>query len=79
MEITDTCEFCLFSFNPPNWVKRKCQVYLHINLSPPEQNGLHFADDIFRCIFVNDKFRIFIENSPNFIPKVPLRNNLTLV
>ena len=31
--------------------------------SPPEQNGRHFADDIFRCIFVNGKFCILIEMS----------------
>ena len=27
-----------------------------INPSPPEQNGHHFTDDIFRCIFINEKF-----------------------
>ena len=24
---------------------------------PPEQNGPHFADDIFKCIVVNEKLR----------------------
>ena len=27
-----------------------------VNSSPPEQNGRHFADDIFRCIFMKKKF-----------------------
>ena len=27
-----------------------------------EKNGRHFADDIFRCIFVNEKFCILIKN-----------------
>ena len=31
-----------------------------LNLSPPEQNGRHFADDILRCIFVNGKFCVLI-------------------
>ena len=25
-----------------------------LNSSPPGQNGCHFADDAFRCIFLND-------------------------
>ena len=29
------------------------------NLSLPGQNGRHFADDIFRCIFVNEFFFFF--------------------
>ena len=28
--------------------------YLDVNSSPLGQNGRHFADDIFRCIFVNE-------------------------
>ena len=29
-----------------------------VNSSPPGQNGRHFADDVFRCIFLNEKFCI---------------------
>ena len=36
-------------------------VQSHFNLSPPVQNGGHFAGDIFRCIFVNEKFSILIK------------------
>ena len=32
-----------------------------VNSSPPGQNGYHFVDDIFRCIFVNENFCILIE------------------
>ena len=32
-----------------------------INSSSPGQNGHHFADDIFRCIFVNEKFCISLK------------------
>ena len=31
-----------------------------INSSPPRQNGRHFADDIFRYIFLNEKFYVLI-------------------
>ena len=34
---------------------------MHLN-HPPEQNGRHFADDIFRCIFVN-VFFVFWSNN----------------
>ena len=36
---------------------------------PPGQNGRHSADDIFRCISVNEKFRILIKMSLKFVPK----------
>ena len=32
------------------------------NSTPSGQNGRHFADDIFRCIFVNEKVCISIQN-----------------
>ena len=33
------------------------------------------ADDIFICIFVNDKFCILIKLSLKFVPKIPIDNN----
>ena len=50
-----------------------------INSSPPVQNDRHFADDTFRCTFVNEKFYILIKISLNFVPKGPIDNNLALV
>ena len=38
----------------------------------PIQNGRHFADDIFICIFLNRNVCIFISISPNFIPIGPM-------
>ena len=49
------------------------------NSSPPGQNGRHFADDIFRRIFANEKSCIFIKISLKFVPKGPLNNNPALV
>ena len=37
------------------------------NSSPPGQNGDHFADDIFKCIFMNEKFCISIQISLKFV------------
>ena len=39
----------------------------------------HFADDIFNCIFVNEKLRILIQISLNFVPKGPIDNKSALV
>ena len=49
------------------------------NSSPPGQNGRHFADDIFGCIFMNEKFCILIKISLKFVPKGPIDNNPALV
>ena len=46
---------------------------------PPGQNGRLFAEDIFRCIFENEKFYILINISLKFVPKGPIDNNPVLV
>ena len=45
-------------------------VYIHqvIPTPHPGQNGRHFADDIFRCIFMSEKFCILIKISLEFVP-----------
>ena len=43
-----------------------------INSSPPGQNGRCLADDIFKCIFMNEKFCILIKISLKFGPKGPV-------
>ena len=47
--------------------------------SPPGQNGRHFADEILRCLFENEKFWILIKISRKFVPKSPIHNNPALV
>ena len=49
------------------------------NSSLPGQNGSHFTDDIFRCIFVYENFDILIINLLKFVPKGPIDNNPVLV
>ena len=48
-----------------------CESYTdnfdHFNAPPPDQNGRHFADDIFICIFMNEKFCILIKISLKFV------------
>ena len=50
----------------------------NINSSPHEQNGCHFAD-IFKYIFMNEKFWLSIQTSLKFAPKGPVDNNKALV
>ena len=45
----------------------------------PGQNGHHFADDIFKCIFMNENFRILMKISLKFVPKGLIDNNPSLV
>ena len=52
---------------------------LSLESSPPRQNGRRFADDVFNCIFVNEKFCILINISLKFVPKSPIDNNPAMV
>ena len=53
--------------------------FVVFNSSPTGQNGRHFTDDIFRCTFVNEKFRILIKISLKCVLKGPIDNNPALV
>ena len=44
-------------------------THTHFNSSLLGQNGRHFADDIFKCIFVNQNVWILLKVSLKFIPK----------
>ena len=45
-----------------------------LNTLRPRQNGRHFPDDIFKCIFVNENVRISIKMSLKYVPKCPINN-----
>ena len=50
-----------------------------LNTLRPRQNGRHFPDDIFKCIFLNENVWISLEISLKFVPKVRVNNIPTLV
>ena len=50
-----------------------------INSSPPGQNGRHFADDILRCIFLNENDNIPIGISLKLVPRGPVNNKSALI
>ena len=50
-----------------------------VNTLRPRQNGRHFPDDIFKCIFLNENIWISIKISLKFVPKGPINNIPALV
>ena len=45
-----------------------------IDLLKPGQNGRNFADDIFKCIFLNENIWISIKMSLKFVPMGSFNN-----
>ena len=45
----------------------------------PRQNGRHFPDNIFKCIFMNENIQTTIKISLKFVPRSPIDNNPALV
>ena len=52
---------------------------MSVNTLRPRQNGRHFPDNFFKCIFVNEKFCILLQISLKFVPNGPIDNNPALV
>ena len=50
-----------------------------LNILRQRQNGCHFADNIFKCIFFNENVWILIKISLKFDPKGPINNIPALV
>ena len=50
-----------------------------VNTLRPIPNGRHFADDIFKCIFLNENVWIPFQISLKFVPKVRINNIPALV
>ena len=67
---------CTFIFHRRNaFVFRRC----YLNTLRPRQNGRHFTDNIFKCIFLNKSVCILIKISLKFVPKGPIDNIPALV
>ena len=48
---------------------------MSFNSSPPEQNGHHFTDHIFKCIFIKEKFCVSIQILLKFVLEGTIDNN----
>ena len=58
---------------------RRIQVKNRVNTLRPIQNGRHFADDVFKCIFLNENVWIVLKISLNIVPWGPISNIPSLV
>ena len=58
-----------------------CSAYVvcYIKTLRPRQNGRHFADDIFKCITLNENVRISTKVWLTFVSKDPINNIPALV
>ena len=60
---------------PLHWIKKLSDL-THL---PLDKIAAILADNIFKCIFLNDKFCILIKISLKFVPRGPIYNNPALV
>ena len=84
------CEMTTILFRP-QWVKitrsggmtyvSTCETdwLTSFNTLRLRQNGRHFTDDPFKCIFLNETVKISIKLSLNFVPKWPINNIPVLI
>ena len=64
------------------WCKNASVIlvtFVLVNPWRPRQNVRYFADDIFKCIFLNENVWISLKISLNFVPKVWINNIPALV
>ena len=60
---------------PKRWTTLTEWTFGHnLNALRPRQNGRHFADDIFKSIFLSDNVSIPIKISLKFVPNGPIHN-----
>ena len=64
----------LICFSWPSWGPLQ-----QVDTLRPRKKYRHFADDIFKRIFLNENLWIFIQISPKFVPKGPINNIPALV
>ena len=57
----------------------KQQTTTQFNSPPPDKMAAIVANDIFKCIFLNENGRILIQISLKFVPRSPIDNKPALV
>ena len=79
--------FQMTFWNAFSWMKLWISIKISLKFIPKgpinslrlRENGQHFADDIFKCIFLNENVWIPIEISLKLVPKGPINNIPALV
>ena len=70
---------CLLHFLLVFLVYFQFLYHIYINTLRPWQNGCCFADDIFKCIILNENFHILIQILLKFLSKGPIDKKTSLV
>ena len=60
-----------------NWTNLETECLF--NTLRPRQNGRHFADDVLKCIFLNENVWILLKISLKFVPRGEINNTPSLV
>ena len=63
----------------PGELNHMIWAFFPLNTLRPRQNGRHIADDMSKCILMNENVWITIKNSLKFVPKGPINNIPALV
>ena len=71
--------YALESLSSLTQITQNLQVTINFNTLRPRRDRRHFADAIFKCIFLNENERISLRISLKFVPKGPINNNPALV
>ena len=76
----NSINFLPFIFTNPAMIHHKSpKAFDQLNTLKPRQNGRHFADDMFKCIFLNDNILILIKISLKFVPRGSINNIPALI
>ena len=65
--------------SPEDGGSTNCITSVTLNTLRPRQNGSHFPDDIFKCIFLNKNELISIKIPLKFAPRGPINNIPALI
>ena len=57
-----------------SWHRTFHDAFVSVNTLSLRQNGRHFADNTFKCIFLTENVIISIKISLKFVPKSPIDN-----
>ena len=70
---------CLYNMRVRGCCDTSYHTETHVNTLRPRQNGRCFADDLFKCISMNENVWILIRISLQFVPYGPINNIPALV
>ena len=62
-----------------DWLPHHYTCVTRFNTYRPSHNGKHFADSIFKCIFLNENVWILIQIVLKFVPMIPINKKSAML